>query len=1647
MNSIFKRSREIFSALFVIAFFVLNVDVKAQNVFASEDELIKQADRYFQDQDFASAYPLYSQLLSIYPKNPDYNYRLGVCMLFSIEDKEKPFKYLEFAVKDPSTDKTVLYYMGRACHLNYRFDEAISYYVKFKQEGPKSDLKKVVDRDIEACNNGKLLLKNLTDLNVLEKKEVDRAEFFRSYDLASLGGKLLAKPEEFQTPLDKKMKDNSVIFLAQNNTQIVYSSYGKDGKNGKDIYAVTKQFNGEWSEPVSLGESINTPYDEDFPMLHPSGKILYFCSKGHNSMGGYDLFRSTLDERTHKWSSPQNLDFAINTPWDEMLMVVDTNEQLAYFASNRVSPNGKINVYKIKIGRAPLNIAVINGKFSNTVSGGAKSRITIKKFKDNELVTVVNTSDPVGDYRLSLTSGVQYLYTVESYGADVQSEVIELTSREGTQVLNQFITYEAGTNKLKISNEIPVDVGVEPSYADMLDLIKEKSLLNVNSETINNQEETGISVTTTDFPSDAPIIEGTTVDTGSVANSEVKNLSDNEIVQIAYSDAKELEEAAQQIKKEADFLFSVVDSKNELAQIKQKEANQLSELAAAETDPVKKQELEEQASSYKKAADNIINETIVTFNFAQKQEKNASAKQEEAELAKQYAADLESTIKAGNNQASLKKLEEQKAKLEEIAKQQGTKDEAYQDYKSDYETKQRMADEALAKSEILKQDIIGLEEEAKKIKAESETTKNDELRQALLNQVIDLENEKSLKEKDLVVNDQRANQLKKEAEIAKSQVELVQDLISKVESGSVDSVSGMSIEERNKIGQDVKTLSESSPDAIAVSEQTEQISKNQEPAPIADTTATIFQPVAEVPVNVQNPVITDSTVVPSDAVSVSAEVKTNEQTSVATPPTLITETKVVTDTFADPSLAIAKAQELEKESDDFFALALTLRSGAANLSSSQEQEMAYEEANQAEKTAMKKYGESATIIAIQNNKAMNENQTSLDKFMASVPQNETSDAFLMTELMKDEADQYTIKAKMLRDQASHTNDFNSQKSLIQRAVEFEELAIEKQQKALEYSTSYTPPAVSSMVPTYASNSMDNSSVPVLSDSVNRHVQAATEIVDSNPVTSNEQANTGQLLPANKNIQAVHNTEAETKSDAIGQEYQALTDEINGALTLSMNEKKRSDSIKNKADEQLKLSQDLLLAADGVEDVIQKQEMLRLAQETEVAANKMIYESDSLKIEAEQHENIAKLKQTKADSILSVAAAGAESRPVASEKITSQSPPIVAPVKEGFSVTSSAVYSDSNPIPIDPQLPEGLVFKVQVGAFKKVIPQNTFKGIAPLSGEKTSSGFIRYTAGLFKDIELANAAKQQVKAMGYKDAFVVAFYNGKRISMNEALAKQGKDMHIEQGTGTPVATPISQSANMNTSSQVKLVASSSESGKYVDENMPATAKDIPVVGGLFYTVQVGVYAQPVPSSKLKYLKPLYSEKSPNGYTRYNCGIYNSVVKASEAKEMIKNKGISDAFVVAYNNGKRVSIQEAKDVESKLGQTAFASNPDMNILPSADISAPFSSEQRPTTNEAKPPVNNGVVYKVQIGAFNQEIPLDMANKFLSIAGKGIDSFKDGSGMTVYTVGIFQDYVSAETLKNEMIASDIPDAFIIAFNGQERISVEEAQRISGK
>ncbi len=465
-------------ALFVVA----STSVLAQ---FSEADLKAEADALFEQGQYADAMPKYAQLLSLNPTSPEFNYKYGATALYGDADKkEEAIKFLRYASTKTGIDSRCWYFLGRAYHLNYQFADAIVAYQKFQDVGNKKDAEGLaIDQEIESCRNGQSLLSNIKEVVVIEKKQTQSDAFFRVYDLTDIGGKILVTPEELLSPLDIKNNHKSLIHFRGTGTVVYFSSYGKDGKTGLDIYRASVLPNGAFSEPEKLGGHVNSPYDEDYPFMHPDEQTFFFSSKGHSTMGGYDIFRSQYDKNLDVFGPPENLDFAVNTPDNELFYIADTAMHLANFASARSSEQGELHVYRVKVNSAPVDLTLIKGTFDNQVDPRDKlAKITVIDVSNNREIDVQYTDPTSGDYLLSFPRSGKFKFLVEANNSEqIHAGLVEIPASTGVNAYLQEmdLVLSGATEKLLINNLF--DQKYDGDIAELAQkLLKQKAKLDVN---------------------------------------------------------------------------------------------------------------------------------------------------------------------------------------------------------------------------------------------------------------------------------------------------------------------------------------------------------------------------------------------------------------------------------------------------------------------------------------------------------------------------------------------------------------------------------------------------------------------------------------------------------------------------------------------------------------------------------------------------------------------------------------------------------------------------------------------------------------------------------------------------------------------------------------------------------------------------------------------------------------------------------------------------------------------------------------------------------------------------------------------------------------------------------------------------------------
>ena len=380
----------------------------------------------------------------------------------------------------------------------------------------------------------------------------------------------------------------------------------------------------------------------------------------------------------------------------------------------------------------------------------------------------------------------------------------------------------------------------------------------------------------------------------------------------------------------------------------------------------------------------------------------------------------------------------------------------------------------------------------------------------------------------------------------------------------------------------------------------------------------------------------------------------------------------------------------------------------------------------------------------------------------------------------------------------------------------------------------------------------------------------------------------------------------------------------------------------------------------------------------------------------------------------------------------------------FKRTTKAVHSSENPIPIDAKDPSGLIYRVQVGAFRNRIPQDLYDAFAPVTGKKLDNGITRYMVGFFPAFTQANNTKNEVRGIGYRDAFVVAYYNGERISISRAR-------EIERGENIPVAdnSPNDETSQDNNDTPPNNNTLSDDVNPS-DQTSPTTVSDgnaapyqpVGSASCLFYTVQVGVYSKPRTTTQLFNISPLNRETTGSGLYRYTTGRFSDLAEANRRRaSIIVNNNVEDAFVTAYYQGARIQLSRASQLVLQNGDGIYCENGGATTTPSNSTPVNNTPEINPATT---PMIFDVPFFTVHLGQFSGEIPNNIATVLLDNSINGIERRKDENDNVIYTCGNYTNFEQAEKLKSDFIAQGVSDAKVVALLGDKEISIEEAIRL---
>jgi outer membrane protein OmpA-like peptidoglycan-associated protein/Tol biopolymer transport system component len=292
----------------------------------------------------------------------------------------------------------------------------------------------------------------------------------------------------------------------------LYFVSNRNNPNGyHQIYYSNRDFQGVWMPARPIGEPVASGYDERAVFIHPNGKTLYFSSNGHNTMGGYDIFRS--DFENGKWTTPVNMGYPINTPEDDLFFMLNASGRYAYFSSFRKGGVGLYDLYQITFRgkekstisvsednliaymQKPLNEILVEKKVQVDNTAVTLIKGTVKDAKTNtpiaadieitdndlsEIIAAFTTNSQTGSYMVALPSGKNYGLAVKAKEYLFHSENVDIRNHlEYQEIYKDILMNAAKAGEKVVLNNIFFKSGsAELSATSAMELNRMVTMLN-----------------------------------------------------------------------------------------------------------------------------------------------------------------------------------------------------------------------------------------------------------------------------------------------------------------------------------------------------------------------------------------------------------------------------------------------------------------------------------------------------------------------------------------------------------------------------------------------------------------------------------------------------------------------------------------------------------------------------------------------------------------------------------------------------------------------------------------------------------------------------------------------------------------------------------------------------------------------------------------------------------------------------------------------------------------------------------------------------------------------------------------------------------------------------------------------------------------
>lgn len=245
-----------------------------------------------------------------------------------------------------------------------------------------------------------------------------------------------SKPVALKIINDYNFNEKANYFLTNNRRTLLMSVEREDSYGDRDLYVSFMRDDSVWTEPLNLGDVINTASEESGPFLAADDKTLYFSSTGFSGYGGNDIYVSRrLDDTWTSWSEPENLGPEINSPLEDLFFNIPASSDYAYYSRGVSETNTDIYRVKLPITRSPDPWVIVKGKVVDSQGNPLGAKIVYERLPGGEETGIAQSDPNTGEYELRLPAGHLYGIRAEAPDKISENQNLDLTNIQNDQVI------------------------------------------------------------------------------------------------------------------------------------------------------------------------------------------------------------------------------------------------------------------------------------------------------------------------------------------------------------------------------------------------------------------------------------------------------------------------------------------------------------------------------------------------------------------------------------------------------------------------------------------------------------------------------------------------------------------------------------------------------------------------------------------------------------------------------------------------------------------------------------------------------------------------------------------------------------------------------------------------------------------------------------------------------------------------------------------------------------------------------------------------------------------------------------------------------------------------------------------------------------